>query len=137
MSKSVATLIDRYIREFRVHHRHADSVWLFPARDTADRPRARAGLASAISQAILRHVGIEMHVHLFRAYAAKVLLNECPGAVDDLRQLLGHKGLETTLAYYTHFRVKQVGQEHLDRMTSRQAAATRLIPPAPKRGSRA
>jgi integrase len=123
--KDVAAMIETYIRSFRAHLPHANSVWLFPARDAADRPRSQGGLAKAVTAAIKRYVGIDMNVHLFRGYAGKVLLDDDPNAIDELRQLLGHKELETTLMYYTHFKAKKVGQAHIDKMNAKQAVASR------------
>jgi integrase len=122
----LAALLQTYIEEYRSLLPHHDNAWLFPHRDDADRHRDQVAMAQGISHAIRKHVGIEMHVHLFRAYAAKVLLEDNPGALDDLRLLLGHKGLETTLTYYVHFRGKAAA-ERFQRIVFGKRRQARLL----------
>ncbi len=119
--------IQTYLEEFRPLLPYAENVWLFPGRDQGDQPRDQVGLAQAISHAIHKHVGIAMNVHLFRGYAAKVLLEESPEATDDLRQLLGHTGLETTVAYYVHFRGKAIAKRFNTIVFAKYEWAARLL----------
>ncbi len=119
--------IQTYLKEFRPLLPYPDNAWLFPGRDQGDQHRDQVGLAQAISHAIHKHVGIAMNVHLFRGYAAKVLLEESPEATDDLRQLLGHTGLETTVAYYVHFRGKAIAKRFNKIVFAKYNWAARLL----------
>ena len=43
--------------------------------------------------------GIELHPHLFRHLAGKLLLDEHPGDQDTVQRMLGHKSIRTTAIY--------------------------------------
>jgi integrase len=101
LSRSVADLIDVYVDQYRIHLTHHSTPFLFPNRDHADRPRVSATLGRAMTDAIFRLVGIKLTPHDFRAFAGWQILKKDPGALDDLRVILGHRTLATTLAYYT------------------------------------
>jgi integrase len=100
IAASLSVLIDRYITEYRPLGPHADTPWLFPARDKPNVPRAENAFSATISDIIFRYVGVDMNVHLFRAFAGMLLLEQNPDALDDLRRLLGHATLDTALRYY-------------------------------------
>ena len=94
------------IRHYLVHHRPnlgpVDSPWLFPAQTSAERPRCHDTLRRLVTGAIAEHVGVRMHIHLFRAFMGVLLLDANPGGLEDLRLLLDHKTIETSLAYYAY-----------------------------------
>lgn len=100
VSPKVADAIDLYLREFWPLIAPPGSPFLFPHRLRADVHREPTGFASAICRAIHDWIGMEMNLHLFRALCGSILLEEHPDAIDDLRQLLGHATLETSLMYY-------------------------------------
>jgi integrase len=124
---SIADFMQVYLDEFRPLLPHHDNAWLFPHRDQPDQHRDQVGMCNAICHAIRKHVGIEMHVHLFRGYAAKTLMEENPGALDDLRLLLGHKGLEMAIKHYLHFRGKQVARRFNAIVFEKQRKAALLV----------
>ncbi|HYI84739.1 MAG TPA: hypothetical protein VEX11_16225 [Acetobacteraceae bacterium] len=119
-------VIEAYLRDFRPVLEHSGTVWLFPGRDCADRPRSRSNFGSAISDAIRRFVGIEMNTHLFRAFAGAQILMDNPGALEDLRLVLGHTTLRTALQYYASRSAKRAA-ENLGRLVSRRREETRLV----------
>jgi integrase len=41
-----------------------------------------------------------MTVHQFRHLAAKVYMDRCPGGLETVRRLLGHKSIATTERFY-------------------------------------
>jgi integrase len=123
----IADFIQAYLDEFRPLLPHHDNAWLFPHRDQPDRHRDQIGMCNAIVHAIRKHVGIEMHVHLFRGYAAKTLMEENPAAIDDLRLLLGHNGLEMAIRHYMHFRGKQVARRFNAIVFEKQRKAALLV----------
>ena len=45
--------------------------------------------------------GLDMPAHRFRHAAAKIYLDRHPGEYELIRQLLGHKDKETTIAFYS------------------------------------
>lgn len=100
VSPKVAEAIDIYLKEFWPLVAPPGSPFLFPHRLRADEHRAAAGFAGAICRAIHDRIGVEMNLHLFRAICGSILLEDNPDALDDLRQLLGHTTLQTSLQYY-------------------------------------
>jgi integrase len=78
------------------------------------KPRTQAALKVAIEKALLRHLGVKMTCHQFRHLAAKLILDENPGAFELVRQLLGHKNLKTTVNFYAGLNTRRAGRAHAD-----------------------
>ena len=92
-------VLDLYLTRHRRHLvRKADEGWLFPGQDGGR--KHVVSLGEQIKRAIRRHLGLVVNPHLFRHLAAKFLLQASPGNLEAVRQLLGHKSLETTAMYY-------------------------------------
>jgi hypothetical protein len=49
---------------------------------------------------IRKHTGLKMHTHLFRHLAGLLYLTRYPGDYETVRQLLGHRSIETTIRFY-------------------------------------
>jgi integrase len=124
VAPKLSKTIDEYVSIFRPLGPHADTHWLFPARDTALAPRAQGGLGRAISEAIYRYTGAEASTHLFRSFAGMLILEEDPGALDDLRRLLGHSGLDTALRHYA-FRQQRSAAARIDALLEGKATEAR------------
>jgi integrase len=73
--------------------------WLFPRRD-GSAPMDPSRLSSRISGRIRKETGLEVHPHLFRHLCAHLWLRAHPGRYEDLRRLLGHSQLSSTLDVY-------------------------------------
>ncbi len=95
-----AILMEDYLANFRALLPHAGGIWLFPGALGTEAPRDKVSFGRAITDVIHRHVGITMHPHAFRAFAAALILEADPHAIDDLRALLGHAGFETATKFY-------------------------------------
>jgi integrase len=121
-----AQLIETYLRDFRPLLQHSGTDWLFPSRDKASGPRQPSGLSNAISDAIYKFIGIHMNTHLFRAFAGAQILEENPGALQDLRLVLGHKTLNTALRYYTSHSSKAAAK-NFSKLISRKRNETRMV----------
>lgn len=119
-------VIETYLRDFRPLLKRSGTVWLFPNRDHADRPRGSHNLGGAISDAIRKVISIEMNTHLFRAFAGAQILADNPGALEDLRLVLGHTTLNTALRYYASSSAKRAAA-NLGRLVSRRREETRLL----------
>jgi integrase len=76
------------------------SPWLF-ARGDGSGPVGPVVLSKRIKKLILERTGLTVNVHLFRALAAKLLLDRYPGNYEVARRVLGHKRMSTTVAAYT------------------------------------
>jgi hypothetical protein len=92
-------IIDEYVYDFRpivLHGRNHD--WLFPGQ--------RAGAKSStlfsgqITQRIYQMTGLRMTVHQFRHAAGALILQSRPGEYELVRQLLGHRNVQTTINAY-------------------------------------
>lgn len=78
---------------------------LFISRNgTQKRPEQ---LGTQITSFLEEHLGLRINIHLFRHLAAYLFLKIYPGQYEPVRQLLGHKSVDTTVAFYT-------GLEQLD-----------------------
>ncbi len=75
-------------------------------------PRCQGAISVAIEKALLRHLGLKMTCHQFRHLAAKIILDENPGAYELVRQLLGHKNLKTTMRFYAGVNTLRASRAH-------------------------
>ena len=94
-----ARLIETYIRRYRPHLATGSTPFLFPG-NRQDRPRCAQGIATWLSKAISREIGIDFNVHLARHFAAWNFLRQNPGHYEAVRQILGHKNIQMTMDYY-------------------------------------
>jgi integrase len=76
----------------------ANNPYLFPAGG----PKARSGtlVLKNVSDRAWKHGGIRLDCHVFRHIAAKIVLDQDPSAISLVSQILGHKSIKTTMAYY-------------------------------------
>ena len=59
-------------------------------------PKTAQTLAWLIRRLSRKHAGIELSPHKFRHLAAKIVLDDFPGAFELVKQLLGHENIKTT-----------------------------------------
>jgi integrase len=95
----IARHLEIYLERFRPRLVAGTNPWLFPGRD--GRAKHVATLRSQVTRAVRQGTGIELHPHLFRHIAGKLLLDEHPGDQGTVQRLLGHKSIRTTMAVYT------------------------------------
>lgn len=81
-----------------------------------------------IERTVYRHMGFTMTEHQFRHLAAKVLLDENPGAYPLLTQLLGHKNLKTALQFYAGLDTKRAALHHWRLLEAKLARAALPLP---------
>ena len=68
--------------------------------NTDGTPVTDAALADGIRKATARGVGVTVTPNQFRHICATLLLDAFPGEYTTVKDLLGHRFLETTLAFY-------------------------------------
>jgi integrase len=122
-----ARLVQRYIDEFRPTLTSADNLWLFPAGGGSDHRRSVSSLGSNIVSEVEQHVGVRVNPHLFRAFLACWRLERDPGAINDIRLLLGHKGFEALLRYYAYVQPKITAVRHAQAIARERHALHPLV----------
>lgn len=98
--RETVRLIDLYVDRYRPLLAAAGSDFLFPGGEDGRGAKSAEGLRTQIQRCLRVRCGIEMHPHLFRHLAAKVLLDHDPGAYGQVQRILGHKTLNTTVKFY-------------------------------------
>ncbi len=76
--------------------------------------KTKHGVRYLIQRYLKTRAGIDFTPHLFRHLAGKVILDEQPGSHELVRQLLGHKSIQTTVAFYTGVDTRRAGRFHAD-----------------------
>jgi integrase len=74
--------------------------------------KAARSLATTIRIYAKKRAGIALSPHQFRHLSAKVLLDAQPGAYETVRQLLGHKNQQTTVAAYAGIDTRRAADHH-------------------------
>jgi integrase len=106
LSPRVLRILDLYLKIYRpLLLKGARSSKLFVS--WSGRQKKPHELGAQIPKLIRERLGLDVNVHLFRHLAGYVFLKKHPGEYERVRQLLGHKDLKTTIAFYT-------GLEHED-----------------------
>jgi integrase len=93
--------------------------WLFPGQRGG--PKGKISFSGQITNRIYRATGLRMTVHQFRHAAGALILQRRPGEYELVRQLLGHRNVQTTINAYVGLENIQASEifskivmEHLD-----------------------
>jgi integrase len=98
MTESVE-LLNIYLAEWRPLLTMGPSRRLFPGK-MPDRNKGNGALSSQIKELVHAYTRLDMPAHRFRHAAGKIFLDRNPGQYEVIRQLLGHKDISTTIAFY-------------------------------------
>jgi integrase len=99
LQRQVTQLIDEYVHDFRpalLRGRNED--WLFPGQGGGT--KGKTCLSGQITERIYKETGVRMTVHQFRHAAGAIILMHRPGEYELVRQLLGHRNVQTTINSY-------------------------------------
>jgi integrase len=103
------TLLSQYIDRYRTQLlpaiTTAPNPYLFPNKLTGH--KAQETLSQQIKETIKKYTGLNLTGHQFRHLSGKFFLEENPGQYESVRQLLGHKHIKTTVAFYTGLNTKE------------------------------
>ena len=98
----VMAMIERYLAVYQPLLTNGQaSTLLFPGR--SGQPKHDTALRRNISESIYRELGLHVNPHLFRHLGALLFLKIHPGQYESVRQLLGHKNIQTTINFYAGF----------------------------------
>ena len=125
LQRETSEVLDKYMRLYRPRLPNGKTDWLFPGKVDGGMPLTKSGLNRSISRIIHEHVGVRVNLHLFRAFAGVLILRENPGALQDLRLVLGHKTMNTTTAYYMSLEPAEAAVR-LGKLISKQRKETKL-----------
>jgi len=98
-------------------------------------PKLPQTISTLIQRIVRKHAGVELSPHQFRHLAAKIILDDSPGAFELVKQLLGHQNLKTTTNAYAGIDTRRASRHHshlLEKMFEDQASSLRR--PGAKRG---
>ncbi len=98
------------------------------------RPKTGKAFARLISDYAKRRAGITLTPHEFRHLSAKILLDHQPGAFETVRQLLGHKNLQTTVFAYAGIDSRRAGRHHQALIAAALSAQNQLRSRTPANG---
>ncbi|WP_157968834.1 tyrosine-type recombinase/integrase [Tropicimonas sp. IMCC34011] len=86
----------------------------------------KSKLNTAFRKHMRKHCGLKMCLHVMRHLAGKIILDQDPSAMSLVQEILGHKRLKTTQAYYAEVSkiVAQRRYIHLLERKARQVLAT-------------
>lgn len=93
-----AEMLEIYITQFRPMLCGPDNSYLFPGEGAG--PMSKGGLSTSISNTIAERIGVDVHPHLMRHFAAWLYLQHHPGAYDVVAKVLGHASSDTTRKFY-------------------------------------
>ena len=125
LQSSTIALLDRYLRDVRPRLLRSPSLWLFPGE--GDRHKCAPLLSEQIADLVEAEVGVRLTAHQFRHLAGYLFLKANPGAYEIVRQLLGHRSIDTTLKFYAGMEVAE-NIRHFDRHVEQRRQAQSLVP---------
>jgi integrase len=99
LQPELSELIDEYINDYRpALLRGSTDLWLFPGQKRAIKNSRTLSLQ--VTQRVMKDTGLRITVHQFRHAAAAIFLKHRPGQYELVRQILGHKNIQTTMDFY-------------------------------------
>jgi integrase-like protein len=99
LPEHVTQVIDDYVHNFRpALMRGTNEDWLFPGLRCG--AKGKICLSGQIKDRIWKATGVRMTVHQFRHAAGAIILMKRPGEYELVRQLLGHRSVQTTINAY-------------------------------------
>ena len=99
LEQYLTRLIDEYVHDFRptlLRGRNED--YLFPGQ--REGAKGKISFSGQIMGRIYKATGLKMTVHQFRHAAGAIILKQRPGEYELVRQLLGHRSVQTTITSY-------------------------------------
>jgi integrase len=86
-------------------------------------PKLPQTVSKLIKRMVRRHAGANLSPHQLRHLAAKLLLDDSPGAFELVKQLLGHENLKTTVNAYAGIDTRRASRHHYQLLEKMSADA--------------
>jgi integrase len=92
-------MIEEYVHDFRpILLRGRNEDWLFPGQHGGS--KSNVLLSGQVTQRLYQATGLRMTAHQFRHAAGALILQHRPGEYELVRQVLGHRNVQTTINAY-------------------------------------
>lgn len=128
-------IVEWYLTHHRPRLAGDECTALFPGEGGG--AKAKQTLGIQVKQVVFRHTGLTMNVHLVRHTLAKIFLELAPGNIEVIRQVLGHKSISTTMAFYCGTEGRVASKHFADVIDrARRAKATTVQVPQKTVGSK-
>jgi integrase len=98
LGPETVAVMQEYLARYRLRLAEPGNDHIFPS---GRGHKADVTLSTALSKHIFRRTGLEVNAHLFRHFAAKLILEATPGAYGLVQDVLGHRDAATTRSHYT------------------------------------
>jgi integrase len=117
-------LLTLYVERYRPLLAPTGGDWLFPGPN-ASVPKSADGLRTSIKRVLAEHCGLVFTPHMFRHFAAWLILQNNPTAHGQVQRVLGHKSMTSTMTFYSGLE-RMAALEHYDGLIAqhRQTSAT-------------
>jgi integrase len=133
LSPDVERLITTYQRDYLPKLAPDPCGALFLSRN-GERCRPES-LAVMINRFIKRETGLDVNAHLFRHFAAKLVLEHDPANIETVRQLLGHNSSTTTARAYSELRTAPAFKVYETIVSGRRESRSQGGPVIPSSGA--
>lgn len=110
MQESVE-LLESYLADWRPLLITGPSSLLFPGKLTHQH-KGNGALSGQIKELVHAYTRLDMPAHRFRHAVGKIFLDRNPGQYEVVRQLLGHKDIKTTVAFYAGAESASAGRHY-------------------------
>jgi integrase len=114
-------LLRLYRDKYRIIHVAKPCSWLFPVGNGNHMMQQR--FYGDLKDLGDKELGLDLTPHLVRALIAKIILNQYPGGMPIVQQMLGHTNLATPTAYYAALRQQDAADIYHDILEGRADAS--------------
>ena len=111
LMQEAVELLESYLADWRPLLIAGPSSLLFPGK-LAHQPKGNGALSSQIKELVHAYTRLDMPAHRFRHAVGKIFLDRNPGQYEVVRQLLGHKDIKTTIAFYAGAESASAGRHY-------------------------
>jgi integrase len=130
LSKRIRIYVDRYRPLLAANN----GDWLFPGAKRGAH-KGEDGLRTQLKKALAVHVGVQFNPHLYRHFAAYLILRNNPGAYGQVQRVLGYKDYHSTMTFYSGLETP-AALDHLDSLLDRERRPLILPPTSSNRRGR-